>query len=106
MCFVVPDFMRTMAAYTAKNVFKPAVEGLESFHDLERRTPVTIDRSLCTGCQLCILACPQSVLKPIPDPRRVEGIVATVFNPALCTACRQCEDICPDFCIVVTSEAL
>lgn len=63
--------------------------------------PVTIDEKLCTGCQLCVHACPQSVLKMIPDMSRIEGLVAIVYNPALCTACRQCEDVCPDFCITV-----
>ena len=59
--------------------------------------PVVIDRELCTGCKLCIHACPQSVLKSVPDASRIEGVVAVVFNPSLCTACRQCEDVCPRF---------
>jgi len=63
--------------------------------------PVIIDQRLCTGCKLCTQACPQSVLKVIPDIGRLEGLVAVVYNPTLCTACRQCEDVCPDFCITV-----
>ncbi len=63
--------------------------------------PVVIDAEICTGCRLCTHACPQSVLKIIPNIHRVEGVVAIVHNPALCTACRQCEDVCPDFCITV-----
>ncbi|MFQ5613274.1 MAG: 4Fe-4S binding protein [Anaerolineae bacterium] len=74
---------------------------LESFQDIQRRVPVSIERALCTGCQLCIEACPQSVLKSVPDAGRLSGLVAVVYNPALCTACRQCEDVCPDFCITV-----
>ena len=74
---------------------------LESFQKIRERTPVIIDHNLCTGCELCIHACPQSVLKTIPDVSRVEGLVAVVYNPAMCTACRQCEDVCPDFCITV-----
>ncbi|MFQ5577188.1 MAG: 4Fe-4S dicluster domain-containing protein [Anaerolineae bacterium] len=75
---------------------------LEPFHTVQQRTPVSIDQALCTGCELCINACPQSVLKAIPDPHRIEGLRAVVYNPSLCTACRQCEDVCPDFCITVT----
>jgi 2-oxoglutarate ferredoxin oxidoreductase subunit delta len=74
---------------------------LEPFEAVQKRTPVVIDHNLCTGCELCIYACPQAVLKAIPDVHRLEGLVAVVYNPTLCTACRQCEDVCPDFCITV-----
>jgi 2-oxoglutarate ferredoxin oxidoreductase subunit delta len=81
----------------------PALNGgmLEPFQAIQKRTSVVIDHNLCTGCELCIHACPQSVLKAVPDVHRLEGLVAVVYNPALCTACRQCEDVCPDFCIIV-----
>ena len=74
---------------------------LEPFKAIQHRVPVKIDQALCTGCELCIHACPQSVLKAVPDASRIEGLVAVVYNPGMCTACRQCEDVCPDFCITV-----
>ncbi len=79
-----------------------SVIDVEPFQNIRNRTPVVIEADICTGCEVCIPACPQSVLKVIADIRRVEGLVAVVYNPALCTACRQCEDVCPDFCITVT----
>ena len=79
----------------------PNVRMLDSFQNIKDRTPVVIDQNICTGCELCTHACPQSVLKTIPDVKRLSGLVAVVFNPAMCTACRQCEDVCPDFCITV-----
>jgi formate hydrogenlyase subunit 6/NADH:ubiquinone oxidoreductase subunit I len=74
---------------------------LEPYQNIQQRTPVQINQTLCTGCELCVHACPQAVLKSVPDPSRLEGVVAIVYNPGLCTACRQCEDVCPDFCITV-----
>lgn len=73
---------------------------LRPYHNTDH-PPVIIDGAICTGCKLCIHACPQSVLKTMADDGRIEGIVAVVYNPALCTGCRQCEDVCPDFCITV-----
>ena len=64
--------------------------------------PVSIDQVLCTGCELCVEACPQHVLNMRPEKTRVAGQVAIVTNPDMCTGCAQCEDTCPDFCIVVT----
>ncbi|MFQ5398709.1 MAG: 4Fe-4S binding protein [Anaerolineae bacterium] len=63
--------------------------------------PVHIDHALCTGCELCVHACPQHVLVMIQDITRIAGKVASVANPDLCTGCTQCEDACPDFCIRV-----
>ncbi len=73
---------------------------LRPYHNNDH-LPVIIDREICTGCTLCIHACPQSVLKTVVDNGRIEGVVAVVYNPTLCTGCRQCEDVCPDFCITV-----
>ena len=88
---------------TFKTSPAPGTNGrvLEPFRHIQDRSPVVIDQALCTGCELCTHACPQSVLKSTPDASRLEGLVAIVYNPSLCTACRQCEDVCPDFCITV-----
>lgn len=63
--------------------------------------PVEINQVLCTGCELCIHACPQHVLDMMLDKSRIAGKVAWVANPEMCTGCAQCEDACPDFCIDV-----
>jgi len=38
--------------------------------------PVRIIQALCTGCELCVNACPQQVLRMTPDISRLAGKVA------------------------------
>ncbi len=72
----------------------------------ETLPPVRIDQSLCTGCELCVHACPQQVLRMIEDRSRLAGKTAWVANPDMCTGCAQCEDACPDLCIRVMLAAI
>lgn len=67
----------------------------------DHEPPVRIDQTLCTGCELCVQACPQDVLRMVGDRSRLAGKVAWVANPDMCTGCAQCEDACPDLCIRV-----
>ena len=64
-------------------------------------SPVSINQTLCTGCELCVHACPQHVLTMTEDRSRLAGKVARVANPDMCSGCAQCEDACPDLCIRV-----
>lgn len=54
---------------------------------------ISINRSLCKGCGICIDFCPTSVYE-----RDAEG-KPVIKDIGLCTACRQCEFRCPDFAI-------
>ena len=47
-----------------------------------------IDTDECTGCGICVDACPQDVLDIVND-------VAAVVNEELCTACGDCMEECP-----------
>lgn len=67
----------------------------------EEVNPVSIDQSLCSGCEICVNACPEGVLTMMPERSHLHGQVATVYNPLLCTGCMQCQDHCPDYCITV-----
>lgn len=62
---------------------------------------VVIDRDCCKGCELCIEACPNSVLV-MSDDFNSSGYHYSVFkNREKCTSCTFCGVICPDVCIEV-----
>ncbi len=47
-----------------------------------------IDTDECTGCGICVDACPNDVLELIDD-------VSTVVNEEACTGCGACAEECP-----------
>jgi 2-oxoglutarate ferredoxin oxidoreductase subunit delta len=66
------------------------------------RGAVLIDRERCKGCELCVHACPQGVL------RMSEGYNAKGYHPVMldesekvCTGCAVCAVICPDVVFTV-----
>ena len=71
-----------------------------------RKTPVfppggrTLARfnSICTGCQLCVSACPSSVLQPSLSEYGLAGLMQPVFNYKYnyCSfECTVCAEVCP-----------
>ncbi len=74
---------------------------------------IKINRDRCKGCYLCIVNCPNSLIK-IEDKLNAKGVKAAVFSggkPARlksksglagkCTGCAMCAIICPEFIIEV-----
>ena len=53
------------------------------------RYAIAIDATTCTGCGLCVLACPVDVIRLRPDGR------AEARYPRDCQVCYLCEDDCP-----------
>jgi len=47
-----------------------------------------IDTDECTGCGICVDACPNDVLELTDD-------VSTVVNEETCTGCGACAEECP-----------
>lgn len=65
---------------------------------------VVIDKNRCKGCELCIAACPRSVLV-MSDDFNKSGYHYSVFkNKDRCNSCTSCAIICPDACIEVFRE--
>lgn len=63
---------------------------------------IVIDAERCKGCELCLSACPQHVI------RMANGFNARGYRPAVlldpehkCTGCALCAVVCPDGCITV-----
>lgn len=60
---------------------------------------VTIYRSWCKGCGICVAFCPKEVYA------EWQGERPDVLHPERCTGCQQCVLHCPDFAIRVDEIA-
>lgn len=62
-------------------------------------------QQFCTGCQLCVSACPQGILRPSTDITRLMQPEMD-FNQGYClTSCTRCADVCPAHAITrITKE--
>ena len=67
---------------------------------------VTINESLCKGCDLCAAVCPKKILRLDNSKVNDRG-----YNPIICVdleqcvRCGFCEKICPDSAIQLIGEA-
>ncbi len=59
----------------------------------------TIDSSKCTGCEICIILCPNDVLELIDE-------VAAVTQPEACTYSGLCQEHCPTEAVHLVYEIL
>ncbi|MBI1909469.1 MAG: 2-oxoacid:acceptor oxidoreductase family protein [Deltaproteobacteria bacterium] len=48
----------------------------------------------CTGCSLCIVNCPEGIIRFEPDPKRGVRVTGADTNQ-FCKLCRECIEVCP-----------
>lgn len=65
---------------------------------------VNVVESACTGCEICVKACPFDVLAMVENAGKVEGQIAAVQEISKCTECMLCELSCPHFAIFVEPQ--
>ena len=59
---------------------------------------IKINRDRCKGCYLCVVNCPNSLIK-IDNELNAKGVKPVVFSGGKCTGCAMCALICPE-CII------
>ncbi|HEB84407.1 MAG TPA: 4Fe-4S dicluster domain-containing protein [Bacteroidetes bacterium] len=67
---------------------------------------VRIDPERCKGCDLCIRACPQGIIRQGSEINTKGYFYAEVFDQPRCIGCRLCAISCPDIAIEVSVNAV
>ncbi len=62
---------------------------------------VKVNQAMCKGCNLCVVACPTSVLSLEKNVNEKGYHYAYMAKAEACIGCSNCADVCPDACITV-----
>ncbi|MDR0507965.1 MAG: 4Fe-4S binding protein [Dysgonamonadaceae bacterium] len=62
---------------------------------------VVVNTDRCKGCDLCVVACPTSVLILSREVNAKGYHYAQVQKPDECIGCANCGYVCPDGCLTV-----
>ena len=66
---------------------------------------ITINESLCKGCEMCVNACPKHLLELARDRINAKGYhPSQITDQSQCIGCRSCAIMCPDVCITVEKD--
>jgi 2-oxoglutarate ferredoxin oxidoreductase subunit delta len=61
---------------------------------------IKIDKDRCKGCYLCVVNCPNSLIKVSKD-LNVKGVKPVYYSGTKCTGCGMCAVVCPDCVITI-----
>jgi len=62
---------------------------------------IKVNNDLCKGCERCVFACPQQIVKMSSEINTKGYFYAFVADPPRCLGCRLCAIACPDVAIEV-----
>ena len=64
---------------------------------------ITIDETLCKGCELCTTVCPKALIRMSMDRFTSKGYhpASLIDGESACTGCAICSVICPEAAITV-----
>jgi 2-oxoglutarate ferredoxin oxidoreductase subunit delta len=62
---------------------------------------VVVNTETCKGCNLCVVACPTTVLALSGEANSKGYNFSHMANSAACVGCSACANVCPDACITV-----
>lgn len=65
---------------------------------------IEVDDLYCKGCELCINACPQEVLKLNMERLTSKGYHPVYLYQEGCTGCAICAVVCPEAALTVYRE--
>ncbi|MBT7790300.1 MAG: 4Fe-4S binding protein [Calditrichaeota bacterium] len=67
---------------------------------------VNIEKNRCKGCELCVTACPQQIIRMSTEINVKGYFYAEVFDQPRCIGCTLCGLTCPDLAITVGVNAV
>ena len=67
---------------------------------------VQIEKDRCKGCELCVQACPQEIIKMSKEINTKGYFYAQVVDQPRCIGCQLCAIICPDLAIEVSANGV
>lgn len=71
---------------------------------MAKKGTILINKELCKGCELCILACPEGAIV-LSEEINIKGYRVAALSMEVCGGCTNCALVCPDGAITVYREA-
>ena len=67
----------------------------------DRKVNIKINKELCKGCMLCLMACPRKAIQLSGKVNSRGQQYVAMGSPEKCTGCGMCYLMCPDCAIEI-----